>query len=588
VSGAYIDQHLHLTEGSTEKLEGRGRDDYKHFIRQQEAQAYANAVLGEQGFHYRQLGIELPLIKPFNDPEHGFFVGYKSTWGNMDKKSATIVREVVADNKGADIWFIPFPFSGKPHHRHHSAVATQFLKELKAENYEGQIIFYETFETETNFDDAGIVPNVVYTFGEKQDRRKWKDIGLFSSQLFRRKYNALAQQRDEQHYETETQRKGIPPRKGIKYAERFVVGEFTRPGTQESPFGEWPFLRRFYHEFGDGIAGRVLIPILIESVVPAALLSSLHVTSLPVLIAVQVGWQLLHGRESLSKGKTVVSVLTIGLLAFGQYHAASFYSLHLLLSYAVPHLAFNFGQLVAREARLAKDVADEIASRSNGQMNRERSKRLAREFSRAFPLGFDLGRLYTEGRGFDRMLFQVELEKAMTRVGLPRTSLTEALVNHAGRDLVVIPVHDGLGESELRQILSGLESRQAQSEVEASIVFVGTLRSKALADLIADYIHRTGYAVHYDDPGFVVARENGLELNLSELNERLSDLLETSTGVQFVMDQHVGVNVNGLAGDSLLLRAVFTILFEDFRAITVSLQQMNAIREVTELVGRQA
>jgi hypothetical protein len=470
------------------------------------------------------------------------------------------------------------------------AIGVQFLKELQAANYRGRIIFYETFEAEADFDNDNIIPNVVYTFGNEKAAGKARLINMFESQTYRRDYSGLATARDQKNYAHEIKRRDGKS-DSVLSAERFVVGSLMRsPRMIDDGFGRWPFLHTLYSYVGDGFMGLVALPVVVESVLPAVGLSWAGVSSPAILIGVQILWQLLHGSEGLTLDKTLSSVATGSfLLAITNgFGAEAPNMLFLALAYAAPHLVLNVTAFSNMEERLAGDLVDEMAARANGQPDAQRSERLAKNLSRAFPLGFELGKLYTtESRHFNQTLFQSWLEKKLAEKGLARTTIEAALNNNKDSDLIVVPIYDGLPVEEFEAIITALDAASYNSK--RTVAFVGETGDHRLNDLMQSYLSRTRRAARYHSVGMVMTDQTGaVSLNLPVLERALGGLLLGSTGVQFLIGGAIDVRADGLNKDSLLMKAVFSILSEDLKVISMGISQLNAMKEIARLISSQA
>jgi hypothetical protein len=291
-----------------------------------------------------------------------------------------------------------------------------------------------------------------------------------------------------------------------------------------------------------------------------------------------------HG--ALSSGKTATTLVSVAALAASFYGAQpSLYSI--LSAYAIPHVVLNVFHLSRFEVRLANDLVEEMVDRANGRMNARRSERLAKGLSQAFPLGFELGRFYsTDPRMFDRAAFHAALNKKLRQNNLERVSVERALSKNIDRDVIVVPIYDSLPVVELKAMLNALggmyDSRRA-------VAFVGETTSHELNVLVDEFVSRSPRYVRFQAVGLIVQNETGeYTLDLRVAQRVLGGLLEGATGVQFLIGGVLDVRSDGLAQDSLLLRAVFSLLSEDLKMISVGIGQLNAMKDIAQLVGRQA
>lgn len=127
-------------------------------------------------------------------------------------------------------------------------------------------------------------------------------------------------------------------------------------GAAESASGAWPLLMPLYKKLGDGIFGRVVAPVVIESllfVVGVNLMLGtaaglpFHGTSiwLVTLTLSQLGWQIFHGQRGWNLHLTRVSFYSILTLIFLKNifdPAGLFFVLCLVVSFGVPHAVLNF------------------------------------------------------------------------------------------------------------------------------------------------------------------------------------------------------------------------------------------------------
>jgi hypothetical protein len=194
----------------------------------------------------------------------------------MTDEEREIIRKSVEKHIDAPTWILSFPFLHSPHHNQHEAATLTYLYELYRHGYKGDIVFYETFEAQTDFDREDIVPSFSYAFSAEEMALKTADIGEYRSQEIRRpdgeKYAELIVKRNAAYARIEYGRVVPLPDGGMRarvqppqFVERFIIGRlFPASAKTQSMAGRWPWLMSINSRLSSAVSSSLVPHYMIQ------------------------------------------------------------------------------------------------------------------------------------------------------------------------------------------------------------------------------------------------------------------------------------------------------------------------------------
>jgi hypothetical protein len=239
-----------------------GLDLTKRTIRDRESYAYSNKGLKISDADHKGLNINLPHGTPqgpyLDSQLDALYPKAKQDMGDDQVRALQETMERFNQLENPDgshrppIWVLPYLYLRGPHHSHHqiiNTVAVQKLREMyKNAKVQPIILFYETFEHASKFETDGVQPNLNVTFGEAEMGKKQQSINLYESQVARRQYDKLIEERNRSAHFTDN-----PTFKEENaYVERFLIGRLVRQNTVDelqgySPMAELALLTPIVH-----------------------------------------------------------------------------------------------------------------------------------------------------------------------------------------------------------------------------------------------------------------------------------------------------------------------------------------------------